>query len=322
MNDFGDEHRSAERKEREFEDQIADRYNRDYHEPPILASHSLAFVQYVAKHVKGGDRVLDLGCGAASLWGLFRNELPSNVSLTGVDLSPGMLSVAKAAFPDGEFREGSFLSIPFVAGSFDVVIVSSAFHHISDELLPGALAEIGRVLDEHGLLVGREPLDQGRLSDRGGWFAGALMNLRHLVYRLTHTREYPEPDPGPHHHAYEVNAFLAMINVSLQVTELRFKNPASFFLARSTHPLVVAIANKLDEIVGHKMGQEIHYSARKNFADSAMVVDCVRRALEENFVTKDELIEFLALVEASSKAIESELGVQERPVSIPLIRSK
>jgi hypothetical protein len=52
------------------------------------------------------------------------------------------------------------------------------------------------------------------------------------------------------------------------------------------------------------------------------VVDCVRRALEENFVTKDELIEFLALVEASSKAIESELGVQERPVSIPLIRSK
>jgi ubiquinone/menaquinone biosynthesis C-methylase UbiE len=316
MNDLRDEYQNAEQKEREFEDRIADRYNRDYHEPPILAEHSKAFVQYVAKHVRSADRVLDLGCGSASLWGLFRSLLPPDILLVGVDLSPGMLAHAKAAFPDGDFRTGSFLKVPFEAGSFDVVIVSSAFHHLADEFLPAALSEISRVMDEHGLLIGREPLNEGRLADRGGWFAGSLMNLRHLAYRLTHTREYPEPDPGPHHHAYEVNKYLNMVNKHLQIIELHFRNPASLFLARSSHPLVTRIALKLDSIVQHKQGQEIHYCARKNFSDSTMVVDCVRRALDENMITRSELIEFLAFVEASSKALEAEIRSSEKPFKL------
>lgn len=162
----------AEKKERDYEDSIAHRYNRDYHDPPIMASHSKAFVEYIARFVRPGDRILDLGCASASLWTLFKNNLPPNITIAGVDLSPKMLEVAKSSFPESDFREGNFLSIPHGAGEFDVVIVSSAFHHINDELLRPSLNEVHRVLDEHGIVIGREPLMSDRLSDRGGGSRG------------------------------------------------------------------------------------------------------------------------------------------------------
>ena len=206
------EFKKAEQTEKEYEQQMAHRYNNDYLEPPIMQEHASAFVKYVSQNVKPGDRVLDLGCASATLWGHFKKLLPDDITLVGVDLSPEMLNQARVQFPEGDFREGSFLDIPSKDAEFDVVIVSSAFHHINDLLLPDSLKEISRVMDEHGILIGREPLLTGRLGDRGGWFSGLLMSLRHLVYRLTHTREYPEPDPGIDHHAYNVLDFLDIIN--------------------------------------------------------------------------------------------------------------
>jgi ubiquinone/menaquinone biosynthesis C-methylase UbiE len=305
----------AEKKEREAEDSIAHRYNRDYHEPPIMAEHSRAFVEYLARHVKVGDRVLDLGCASASLWGLFRTQLPSDISLVGVDLSPCMLEQARMQFPTGDFREGSFLRIPSGPGEFDVVIVSSAFHHIRDELLPKSLAEVHRVMDEHGILVGREPLIAGRLSDRGGWLAGALMHLRHLVYRLTHTREYPEPDMGPDHHAYVARDFLDIVGKTLTVVDVEFRNPASLFLARAKDEKIARIAKHLDQSIGHREGQEIHYAARKNFASAEQVIESARLALVDNKVPEEELKMFLVQVAAAAKVIEGMLPSNEQPRS-------
>ena len=295
-----------EEKEREYENAIALRYNRDYHEPPIMQWHSKNFVEFVARHCKPGDRVLDLGCGPASLWPHFKDLLKEPASLVGVDLSDGMVNEARRLFPEGDFRVGSMFEIPADAGEFDVVIVSSAFHHVTDESLPAALKEVHRVLDEHGVLIGREPLRQGRVGDRGGWLAGALMSLRHLAYRLTHTREYPEPDPGPAHHAYTVDEFYSLINGVFTFEEIEFRNPVSLFLARINHPTVETIAKMLDVSVAHKEGQEIHYKAAKNYSSAADVEANVRRALEENHIT--DIPAFLALVEAAAKRIEAELG--------------
>ena len=301
----------SERREKETEDLIAHRYNRDYHESPIMAQHSRAFVEFVSRYVKPKDRVMDLGCASASLWPLFRKLLPSDITLVGVDLSPGMLEQARLQFPDGDFREGSFLSIPSGAGEFDVVIVSSAFHHSADTLLPDSLAEVKRVMDEHGILVGREPLIAERLADRGGWLAGALMHLRHLVYRLTHTREYPEPDMGPDHHAYVALDFLNMVGQLLTVVEVQFRNPASPFLARANDENIARIAQHLDESIGHREGQEIHYAARKNFSSTVQVMESVRLALVDNRLSENEIANFLVQVAAAAQIIESLLPSNE-----------
>lgn len=302
---------NAEHLEREYEDAIAHRYHRDYHEPPIMEWHSRSFVEYVGQHISPGDRVLDLGCASGVLWPLFREILPQDVKLTGVDLSPGMLEVARNNFPEGDFREGNFSEIPCDPGEFDVVIVSSAFHHINDNHLPTALAEIARVLDEHGILVGREPLATGRLIDRGGWFSGALMHLRHLAYRLTHTREYPEPDPGPDHHAYVAEEFLAEISNALTIVNVNFRNPISLLLARSKNAIAVTIAKHLDELINHRGGQEILYAARKNFSTAADVKDCVLKALNDNEVSQEELQKIMTHVMAASQLLEKKLKSEE-----------
>ncbi|MEW5942670.1 MAG: class I SAM-dependent methyltransferase [Pseudomonadota bacterium] len=299
---------SAEQRERDYEDSIAHRYNRDYHEPPIMQSHSRAFIDFVIKYVHPGDRILDLGCAAASLWPYFEQRFGPTITMVGVDLSPKMIEEARELFPKGVFRIGSMLDIPAGTGEFDVVIVSSAFHHISDAVLPVALTEISRVLDEHGILLGREPLATGRLGDRGGWIAGALMQLRHLTYRLSHTREYPEPDPGPDHHAYDAKNFFNLIEKVLTVVDVQFRNPVSLFFARSRHPLIVKLADLLDDVIKHKEGQEVCYAARKNFADAGDVANCVERALRENYI--DDIPKFLAYVQAASETIESQLEAE------------
>ena len=299
----------AEERERSFENAIASRYNRDYHEPPLMRWHSENFVKYVARHYVPGDRVLDLGCGPASLWDHFREVLADPGALVGVDLADGMIDEAKRLCPNGDFRVGSMFSIPADTGEFDIVVVSSAFHHVPDESLPLALREIHRVLDEHGKLIGREPLAKGRVGDRGGYLATALMCLRHLVYRLTHTREYPEPDIGPVHHAYEPKEFTELISSAFTLVEVEFRNPVSLFFARAKHPTAVAIGKLLDEAAGHKEGQEIHYLAAKNYTSAADVKHAVRCALEENRL--DDIPAFLALVEAAAMRIEAELGSRE-----------
>jgi len=202
-----DKNSDFEDPERQYEGLVAHRYNRDYHEPPIMHMNSQDFVSFVKQRYNIGEFV-------------------------GVDLSPNMIEEAKGLYPDGDFRIGSMFSIPSSAGEFDIAIVSSAFHHVPDSELPVSLKEISRVMDEHGVIIGREPLMTGRVGDRGGWLAGFLMALRHLAYRLTHTCEYPEPDPGTAHNAYVASEFLTIIGSVFTVTDIQFRNPVSHFLSR------------------------------------------------------------------------------------------
>ena len=298
--------------ERLYEDSIATRYNKDYHEAPIMQWHSENFALFVKSLFRPGDRVLDLGCGSASLWSQWQKYLLNADQVVGVDLSPVMIAEAKRLFPTSDFRVANFFEIPAEAGAFDIVIVSSAFHHIADEYLPSALAEIHRVVDEHGMLIGREPLASGRLGDRSGWLSGALMNLRHMAYRLTHTREYPEPDPGPAHHAYNAEEFLDIINQVFNPSIIEFKHPVSPFLSRVRHPIVAKIAESLDESIRHREGQEVFYAATKNYASDADVIRCIRSALAENQI--DDLTEFLAQVEAATRVIDSRLSVEKHHI--------
>ena len=104
--------------------------------------------------------VLEVGCGTghatAHLHAL-------GVRITGVDLSPGMLDVARRTCPGMDFEVASMLALPHADAAFAGVMAWYSTIHVPDELLPAALSELARVLRPGGHLmldfqVGDEPL--------------------------------------------------------------------------------------------------------------------------------------------------------------------
>lgn len=93
-----------------------------------------------------GKRVLEIGCGT----GLVLERLtPHAGSVVGVDLSPGMLELARRRAL--EVYEGSATALPFPDASFDVVCSFKVLAHVPD--VRAALSEAARVLRPGGIAV-------------------------------------------------------------------------------------------------------------------------------------------------------------------------
>lgn len=75
----------------------------------------------------------------------------TDLRLAGIDLSPGMLAVARAELPEAELVEGDATVPPFADASFDLVTCVTALHLIPDG--DAALAAWARVLRPTGRVV-------------------------------------------------------------------------------------------------------------------------------------------------------------------------
>ena len=98
--------------------------------------------------LSAGQRVLDVACGTGIL---ARAALAHGLSVTGVDLDPGMIEVARSLAPGAEFFEGPAESLPFEDDSFDAAIMQFGLMLVPDRLR--ALAEMGRVVVTGGSVV-------------------------------------------------------------------------------------------------------------------------------------------------------------------------
>ncbi len=99
------------------------------------------------------QRVLDLGCGTASLLLMLEQRCPS-ADLVGVDGDPRVLSLARAkAEKQGaaiRFDEALATALPYADASFDRVLCSAMLHHLTRDEKVAALRESRRVLAPGG----------------------------------------------------------------------------------------------------------------------------------------------------------------------------
>ena len=97
-----------------------------------------------------GAKVLDAGCGPGRDTNLLAKE---GLKPTGIDLSKGLIDVARKTHPDLSFVEGTFLELPFGDGEFDGVWSNTSLLHLETvEDVAAALGEFQRVLKAGGIL--------------------------------------------------------------------------------------------------------------------------------------------------------------------------
>jgi ubiquinone/menaquinone biosynthesis C-methylase UbiE len=99
-----------------------------------------------------GARIADLGCGSGIFTALLRQQ---GYDPVGLDISPKLVSLARANYPDIEFLEGDVENLPFPDDSLDAVLLSGLVHHLPD---PSRCAgEVFRVLKKGTSFVAFDP---------------------------------------------------------------------------------------------------------------------------------------------------------------------
>ncbi|HEX6367797.1 MAG TPA: class I SAM-dependent methyltransferase [Longimicrobium sp.] len=109
------------------------------------------FVEQAA--CREGDRVLEIGCGTGSLLLLVKKAQPG-AEVVGLDPDPAALAIARRKAGRAgvaiQLDEGFADALPYPDASFDRVLSSFMYHHLSREVKAKTLREVRRVLKPGG----------------------------------------------------------------------------------------------------------------------------------------------------------------------------
>jgi 2-polyprenyl-3-methyl-5-hydroxy-6-metoxy-1,4-benzoquinol methylase len=127
----------------------AERVNPDF--PDENFQNHLKVYKFVSQFAAGND-VFDCGCGTgygtAHLAGIAK-------SIVGVDISQSALRWAKKHYPHIDYRQMDVHHLQFPDNSFDFVISTENFEHLTDQ--KGHAAELARVIRPNGLVLVASP---------------------------------------------------------------------------------------------------------------------------------------------------------------------
>lgn len=101
-----------------------------------------------ATAVTDATRLLDVGCGSGYAVAL---AAARGAHVSGIDISPALLEIARERSPSADLREGEIGALPFADSQFDVVTGTNAFQFALDP--EQALREATRVLVPGGSLA-------------------------------------------------------------------------------------------------------------------------------------------------------------------------
>lgn len=110
----------------------------------------LAMIDHFIGRLGCTATVLDAGCGTGRM---SRYLADRGCRVFGLDLSPGMVSMARRDQPDLAFSIGSIVDLPYADASVDAAMYWYSVIHSPDELLARIAAEAARVVRPGGLVL-------------------------------------------------------------------------------------------------------------------------------------------------------------------------
>lgn len=157
----------------------------DFNRIASLTAHDAeaqaVYSNYLLRHVPSGcDHVLEIGCG----FGEFARILARRARrVTGIDLSPQMIEVAKERSTDYsnlDFTLGDFLKLQLPSEAYDCLVSITTLHHLpADE----ALEKMKRLLRPGGVLVIHDLLDANSIFDKALDFVRMPVNMSIRFWR-------------------------------------------------------------------------------------------------------------------------------------------
>lgn len=112
-----------------------------------------------ASLVREGCKVIDVGGGT----GMNLTYFNVACDYTCLDNDPQKLEGFKAKHPNLKAILGDATALPFENASFDVGLMSAVSHHLTDDVLRQAFAEISRVLKPSGVFIFMDALWEPRV---------------------------------------------------------------------------------------------------------------------------------------------------------------
>jgi ubiquinone/menaquinone biosynthesis C-methylase UbiE len=121
--------------------------------PALFAPFAASLVTQASLQL--GERLLDAACGTGIVARMAAPRVGEGGHVTGLDLSPGMLAVARTASTRHgapmTWQEGSLEALPFEKGTFDVVLCQQGLQFSPNRAV--AVREMRRVLRMGGRLL-------------------------------------------------------------------------------------------------------------------------------------------------------------------------
>jgi ubiquinone/menaquinone biosynthesis C-methylase UbiE len=180
---------------------------------------------------RGGERVLDVGCGTGDHLLLFRRK---GCDVTGIDPSPQMLKLAREKLGTrANFHQGYAEDLPFSDNEFDIVTLITSLEFIHDP--DRAIAEAIRVC-------------------RGRVFLGVLNKYSCLGFSRR-IRGAPHPSIYDHARFFHIAELNAMIRSNLQGIRIRWGSviflPEGWYgFARKLEETIPVMKNPLGTFLG------------------------------------------------------------------------
>ncbi|MFF7459719.1 class I SAM-dependent DNA methyltransferase [Kitasatospora sp. NPDC008115] len=191
---------------RTFYDAVAADYADRYGGALATATWDRAMLAAFAELVTtaGGGPVAELGCGPGRITG---HLAALGLDVSGLDLSPRMIDLARAAHPRIPFQVGSILDLPYSDGGLAGIVAWYSIIHTPAEQLPRVFAEFHRTLAPGAPVILAFQAGEGalRIEDPFGYPAALDFRRRqpdHLEALATEaglkvtTRLVREPEDG------------------------------------------------------------------------------------------------------------------------------
>ena len=175
--DFADLRRSYD----EVSDEYADRIFTELENKPL----DRELLDRFAARMRGRGVVCDMGCGPGQV---ARHLYDRSVTVVGVDLSLGMIQVARRLNPEIEFFRDNLMSLDVDDEAWAGITAFYSIIHIPRPMVVRALKEMRRVLQPDGLLLIAFHKGDGVVHKDEWW--GKKVNVDAFFFKRSEMEDY------------------------------------------------------------------------------------------------------------------------------------